>query len=294
MIDSPSAIRMISPCRSAKCSGSDPPATADADHDRAEVVDRERHEPDGDPHVPVEEAGQRDQEGADGRGRGEAEDRVKAVGIVACDSGGENQVEKADEEVGDPEEHRVVAEGAGNRQRGDQHRPHRGEHHQPDAALVDVSRARQPGVDAPRPPERRENEHPAEDASPRRVVREQSRDLRDREHEGQVEEELERRDLMLAVELGVGRLHPGHPSPARPTCRRSLRSPVGPVPQVHQAVAEALFLQELERQMDTVGQGPLPAAHDDRCEKELELVDQPCRERLGSEVGPAHREVAVG
>ena len=40
-----------------------------------------------------------------------------------------------------------------------------------------------------------------EDAAPRRIVREQARDLGDREYEDEVEEELERRDLVLVVAL---------------------------------------------------------------------------------------------
>jgi hypothetical protein len=47
-----------------------------------------------------------------------------------------------------------------------------------------------------------------EDSTPRRIVRQQARDLRHREHEGQVEEELERSDLLLVavleLALGVG------------------------------------------------------------------------------------------
>ena len=143
------------------------------------------------------------------RGRSEAEKRAAAVGIVASDDGGEDEMKQADEEVGDAEQHGVVSEGARHRQGDAEHRRHRGEHRQPDATLVDVHRARQPRVDAPRPPERREHEHPAEDSTPRRVVREQDRDLGDREHEDQVEEELERRDLVLValLVLGVGHGH---------------------------------------------------------------------------------------
>src|SRR5919201_363 len=70
----------------------------------------------------------------------------------------------------------------------------------------DVHRARQPGVSRPRPPERDEDEHPAEDAVPRRVACEQACDLGDREHENEVEKELERGDLVLGA-LALG----GHP-----------------------------------------------------------------------------------
>ena len=201
MIDSPSAMRMISPCRSAKCSGATRQPLPDADHDRAEVVDRQRDEPDRDALVSLEEAGDHEQGGAQDRGRREPEQRPEAVGIVASDDRGEDEMEQADEEVRDAEQHGVVPEGARHRQGDAEHRRHRGEHRQPDAALVHVHRARQPRVDAPCPPERRDHEHPAEDSAPRRVVREQDRDLRDREHEDQVEEELERRDLVLVEVL---------------------------------------------------------------------------------------------
>src|SRR5581483_11752802 len=103
------------------------------------------------------------------------------------------------------EEDGVVPERAWNGERGDQHRAHRGEHREADAALVDVHRARQPRVPGPRPPERDEDEHPAEDSTPRWIVREQARHLGDREHEDQVEEELERRDLVLGVVLELAR-----------------------------------------------------------------------------------------
>ena len=112
--------------------------------------------------------------------------------IVATDDGRENEMKEPDEEVRDPEQHGVVAEGARHRQGDDEHRAHRGKHREPNAALVDVRCARQPGVPDPGPPERRQNEHPAEDPVPGRVVRQPARDLGHREHEDQVEEELER------------------------------------------------------------------------------------------------------
>jgi len=82
-----------------------------------------------------------------------------------------------------------------------EHRADRGEHRQPDATLVYVHRARQPRIHAPGPPKRREHEHSAEDPTPRRVVRQQDRDLSDREDEDQIEEELERGDLVLVAAL---------------------------------------------------------------------------------------------
>ena len=83
--------------------GRDPPTASHADHDRAEVVDRKGDEPDCDALVPLEEAGEHEQRGADDRRRREAEKRPPAVGIVANDGGGEDEMKEADEEVGDAE-----------------------------------------------------------------------------------------------------------------------------------------------------------------------------------------------
>ena len=189
----------------------DPPAPPGADHGRPEVVDGERDDPHRDPCVPVEKAGEQDERGAEHRRRREPENRAEAGGIVAGDGAGEDEMEEADDEVRDAEEDCVVSEGPRHRQADEEHRARRSEHHEPDAALVDVRRARQPRVDAPRPPERREDEHPADDSVPRRIVRQLARHLRDREHEDEVEEELERGDLVLGVglelDLDVGRAH---------------------------------------------------------------------------------------
>jgi hypothetical protein len=90
----------------------DAPAAAHADHDRAEVVDRTRHEPHCDAHSPIEEAGNHEQRRADDRSGREPDECVPAFGIVASDDGGEDEMKKADEEVRDTEEHGVVSEGA--------------------------------------------------------------------------------------------------------------------------------------------------------------------------------------
>ena len=190
--------------------GRNAPAVSPTDHGRAEVVDCERNDPDGDAVVSIEEAGDHEQGGAEQRGRRESQQRAAEGGIVTDDDGGQEKMKQADDEVRDTEQHRVVSEGAGHRQSGDKHRAHRGEHQQPDAALVDVHRAREPRVHAPRPPERSEGEHPAEDPVPRRVVREQDRDLSKGEDEGQVEEELERSDLVLRVWLELAARVVGH------------------------------------------------------------------------------------
>ena len=60
-----------------------------------------------------------------------------------------------------------------------------------------------------------------------------------------------------------------------------------PVVEVNHAVAETAFVQQLERQADVVGKGPLAAAHHDGRDEQVALVDQPGLERLGGEVGTA-------
>ncbi len=182
--------------------GRDPPAASHTDHGRAEVVDRQSKEPDGDAFVPVEEAGDDEQGGAEDRGRRESEQRAAALRVVANDDRGENDVKQADDKVRDAEQHGVVSKGARHCESGAEHRGHRGKHGQPDTTLVDVHRARQPRIGGPRPPERREREHPTENPVPGRVVCEQDRDLGQGEDEGQVEEQLERRDLVLRVWRG--------------------------------------------------------------------------------------------
>ena len=185
--------------------------------DRSEIVESEGHDPDRDALVPVHEPGDHEQERADDRGRGEAHECTPSIGVVTADDGRKDEVQQANEQVRAAEEHGVVAEGARHGEGGAEHRAHRTENRQPYATFVDVRRTRQPGVGNPRPPERGEHEQPAQHPTPRRVMREQARDLRDREHEDQVEEELERRDLMLGVghAVGVGHARIMHEDPAR-------------------------------------------------------------------------------
>ena len=135
--------------------------------------------------------------------------RAPAGGIVASDDGGKDQVEEADEEVGEAEQHRFGAEGARHGQGDPEHGRHRGEHGQSDGTLVDVHRAGQPRVDVPGPPQGGEHEHAPQDSAPRGVGGQEPRDLGDGEDEDQIEEQLERGDLVLGVPV-VLVLCPGH------------------------------------------------------------------------------------
>ena len=106
-----------------------------------------------------------------------------------------------DERVCAREDEGVVAEDVRHRNGGDQHRAHRGEHRDPHRAFLRVDRVRQPRVRGPRPPEHSQHQQPLDDARPGRVLDDQARHLRDRKHEDEVEEELERRDPLLGALL---------------------------------------------------------------------------------------------
>ena len=63
--------------------GRDPPTASHADHDRAEVVDRKRDEPDRNALSTLEKAREHEQRGADDRRGRESENRAPAVESAA-------------------------------------------------------------------------------------------------------------------------------------------------------------------------------------------------------------------
>ena len=66
------------------------------------------------------------------------------------------------------------------------------------------------------------------------------------------------------------------------------------VSEVNHAVSEAALVEEFEPCADVVGQCALAAAHHDRPEEQLALVDQPESERLTGELGAPDRDVSFG
>jgi hypothetical protein len=114
-----------------------------------------------------------------------------------------------DDEEGRSEEHAVIPEHAWHRERRDEHRDQRNEKGGADEAFLGVDGVRQPGVGRPRLPERAQHEHSATDPRERRLLRQQGRHLRKREHENKVEEELPRRDAVLLHNCRRG--HPHRP-----------------------------------------------------------------------------------
>ena len=150
--------------------GRDAPAVQ-RDDGRAEVVDRERNDPDRDARVAVRERGAQYEQRADELRGDEAEKRTELVGIAATRIRVQHQMEHAEQQIADAEKECIVAERAGDGERNPGHRRRRGEHRQTDAALVDVEGAREPRVARPAPPDRGQHEYGSQHAVPGRVVR---------------------------------------------------------------------------------------------------------------------------
>ena len=81
---------------------------------------------------------------------------------------------------------------------------------QPDGAFLGIEGVRQPGVRRPGPPQRAEQQQAPQETVPGRISREEPGDLRDGEDEDEVEEQLEWRDPLVALDRA--NVHPGQPS----------------------------------------------------------------------------------
>ena len=125
-------------------------------HEDTEVVDRQRRAPERQLPRTVEEACDHQQGGTEGGGWDDPHDGAEQVAVAATGDGVQNEVEGADDEIGDAEEHPVGAEGARRCERHEEHRRNRREHGQPDDAFLGIEGVRQPGVRRPGPPERPE------------------------------------------------------------------------------------------------------------------------------------------
>ena len=172
--------------------------TAHAEDVGACIVDRERQKPARNLCVSVEEARDHDERRPGDGGSCQPVGSLADVDVRGR-LGEEHDVQDTDGEVGQAEEHRVAVEGVRNGERRHEHGAHGGEDGESRRALVGVDLVGEPGVGAPRPPERRQDQHALADARPRRVVRHEAGDLREREDEDEVEEKLERRDRMLEL-----------------------------------------------------------------------------------------------
>jgi hypothetical protein len=173
----------------------------------------------------VREARDQDQRRARNRPRQQPEDGTQQVTVSAAGEGIKRRVHRADDEESSAKDHALVVEHVRHHERRNEHRDQRDEQRGAEDALLGVDDVRQPGIGRPRPPERGQYEHPAPDPGERGVVGEQRCDLREREHEDEVEEELLRRDAVLTIDCRDGhRPRPYSASPKTNTGKASIRT----------------------------------------------------------------------
>ena len=198
--------------------GHEPP-TGRAEEERPADVEDHGGDPDDGLTGPADQSAGEQQRNADeGRAR-EPGDRAPQAGVVAARDQEEPDVRGAHGAVGDRELDRAIAERVGHRERRHEHRRHRREHRQPDRPVLGIDDARQPGVTGPGPPEDQQHQQSLAETGPAVLVDHQRRALSQREHEDEVEEQLERhhplrlaprrRQAMTARALGT-RFHRAH------------------------------------------------------------------------------------
>ncbi len=167
-------------------------------------VETERDRPQRSLLDPVELGGDDEQAGADRGADRESVRRLAEVRVVAAAEPHQHDLSGADDHVAAGEDEPEVVERLGDAERDHEQRRHRREHRQPDRPLLGVDDAGQPGVGGPGPPEDAEDEQPLRDPLPGRLVRHQRRALGQREHEDEIEEELERRHIGAVAKRGRG------------------------------------------------------------------------------------------
>ena len=206
-------MRTIRAWRSAKCPGASG-QPRDAEDVRAEVVVEQRDHPDGVCVVPSRERPRCSSAAPRPRtapGGGRAAQTPGHRGSATMNRTGG----PAARQVGDREQQRVSPNASGTAIAMISTAPIAANISEPLPVLLRGHVVREPRVRRPRPPERRQDEHPAAQAVPVRVVRHQRGDLGDREDEHQVEEQLER-----GYPLFLHGCHPGRTNVASSAGRR--------------------------------------------------------------------------
>ena len=191
--------------------GRDQTPSADAEQRPAPVDNDDRH-PQCRLDSAIDERGadeHADRNGGDGT---QAEDRTPKRRIVATGHHEQGDVTQPHHPVGDGEGDGTVTERLGDAEPDHEQAGHRAEDDDPDRAFLGFDDARQPRVAHPRPPDHGEGEHPPADTGPVGLGHHQRGALGEREHEDEIEEQLERSDRLPLAQF--------HPQPRRmaPAC----------------------------------------------------------------------------
>ena len=137
---------------------------------------------------------------AERRAGREAVHRVAQARVVPARESEERELHEADDRVGGGEEQRRVVERLRHAEGDDEQRGHRDEDREPDDPFLRIDHARQPRVADPCPPEQAEHEEAPGEPLPGRIRGHQRRALGEREHEDEIEEQLERQDALLLAQ----------------------------------------------------------------------------------------------
>jgi hypothetical protein len=148
----------------------------------------------------VDESRGEDQCRARERRRRDPQNRPQEVRVAPCCERVQREVHDVHDQERDSEDDTVTAERVGDGERGDEHRRHSNQHRPPDRAHTGIDGVGQPGIGRPRPPKRGEDQQTMGEPAPGRVVPQHRRDLRETEHEDQIEEQLERRNRVPALD----------------------------------------------------------------------------------------------
>ena len=114
-----------------------------------------------------------------------------------------------DRDVRAGKQQRPVGECAGDRDRHHEAREHDPEHEEPHGHRLGIEHVRHPGRVVPRPPDDEQDERGLSRPAPRQVAEQQMRDLRDREHEDEVVEQLQIGGVLLLVAAAKVSAHRG-------------------------------------------------------------------------------------
>jgi hypothetical protein len=126
----------------------------------------------------------------------------------------EDGVDRDHDQVGAGEDDSVVSEGGGNRQGDREEGRHPAEQGEPQRGPVGRNCVGEPGEGAVHPPDRAQHQDDLSEGLAVRPRDEHRRQLRDREDEDEIEEELERRDAKLVLPLWHRGRAVSHPAAA--------------------------------------------------------------------------------
>jgi hypothetical protein len=197
------------------------------------VVDQQRQCPQRGLRGTAKDGTQDEQDGGHPDGQRGPQELAAQAGVARGGHGVDGQMAEANHGEGAREQHRsaeaavLVIPRLRDRERDEEQGRHRDDDRRPDHAHVGVRLVAQPGVAAPGEPEQSQQHQTAEHAARTDVVGHEGGDLRDREDEHQVEEQLEGGDGVPLV--GGQDVGPQAQPPARRRGGRAVRRMAHPV-----------------------------------------------------------------